>query len=151
MLARFDDGVPALAEMVVGGGRVLLWTAGAANRWRQQVYDQLEAFRREVEEGFAPVGDPVVDLLEPRAETSFDLSLRGGAEYLIVGFCDEDCDDLDLHARYASGQSADADYEPDDYPVLRFQAPAKGSCRITVSMPGCSTSDCVFGVQVYAR
>jgi hypothetical protein len=33
VLARFDDGVPALAEMVVGGGRVLLWTAGAANRW----------------------------------------------------------------------------------------------------------------------
>lgn len=33
VLARFDDGAPALAEHRWGAGRVLVWTAGAANRW----------------------------------------------------------------------------------------------------------------------
>lgn len=33
VLARFDDGSVALAEHAVGEGRILVWTAGAANRW----------------------------------------------------------------------------------------------------------------------
>ncbi len=33
VLARFDDGAPALVELAAGDGRVLVWTAGAANVW----------------------------------------------------------------------------------------------------------------------
>lgn len=33
VLARFDDGAPALAQRVVGGGRVLLWTSTLDNNW----------------------------------------------------------------------------------------------------------------------
>ncbi len=33
VLARFDDGAPALAEISVGAGRAMVWTAGAANLW----------------------------------------------------------------------------------------------------------------------
>jgi hypothetical protein len=33
VLARFDDGTPALAEISVGAGRTIVWTAGAANIW----------------------------------------------------------------------------------------------------------------------
>jgi hypothetical protein len=33
VLARFDDGLPALAEIPAGTGRALVWTAGAANVW----------------------------------------------------------------------------------------------------------------------
>jgi hypothetical protein len=33
VLARFDDGTAALAEMDVGAGRLMVWTAGAANVW----------------------------------------------------------------------------------------------------------------------
>jgi hypothetical protein len=33
VLARFDDGAPALVELTAGEGRVLVWTAGAANIW----------------------------------------------------------------------------------------------------------------------
>ncbi len=32
-LARYDDGVPALAETRLGAGHVLVWTADLANRW----------------------------------------------------------------------------------------------------------------------
>jgi hypothetical protein len=33
VLARFDDGAPALAEVPAGAGRALVWTADAANVW----------------------------------------------------------------------------------------------------------------------
>ena len=33
VLARFDDGAIALAELAVGSGRVMVWTGGAAGRW----------------------------------------------------------------------------------------------------------------------
>ncbi len=33
VLARFDDGAPALTEVPAGGGRVLVWSAGTDNLW----------------------------------------------------------------------------------------------------------------------
>ncbi len=33
VLARFDDGAVGLAEIAMGGGRVLVWTSGLANLW----------------------------------------------------------------------------------------------------------------------
>jgi hypothetical protein len=33
VLARYDDGAPALVEARLGAGRVLIWTADFANRW----------------------------------------------------------------------------------------------------------------------
>ena len=33
VLARFDDGAPALADLNAGAGRALIWTADAANVW----------------------------------------------------------------------------------------------------------------------
>jgi hypothetical protein len=33
VLARFDDGAPALAQRIVGAGRVLLWTSTLDNTW----------------------------------------------------------------------------------------------------------------------
>ncbi len=33
VLARFDDGAPALVEFPLGDGRVMVWTSDVANRW----------------------------------------------------------------------------------------------------------------------
>jgi hypothetical protein len=33
ILARFDDGAPALVEIPVGNGRVVVWTSDVTNRW----------------------------------------------------------------------------------------------------------------------
>lgn len=37
VLARFDDGAPALVERAVGDGRVALWASGLDNRWNDLV------------------------------------------------------------------------------------------------------------------
>ncbi len=74
----------------------------------------------------------------------------GAGDYVIMGACDEDCDDVDLFL-YVGDSEIDSDVEVDDFPTLSVDLTGSGSYRIAVSMFGCDTEPCWYAVGVYRR
>ena len=82
-------------------------------------------------EGYRPdtkaATDMIVGVLEPGAEVGLEIELVSGVEYMIMGVCDADCDDLDLTLTDPDGNEIMSDALNDAYPVLLFTAPASGA------------------------
>jgi hypothetical protein len=70
------------------------------------------------------------------------------ANYIAIGACDENCADLDLVIRDASGNEVGSDYEPDDAPMVVIPAGSGGRYTFEVIMATCS-SNCNWGVRSY--
>ncbi len=70
------------------------------------------------------------------------------ANYIAIGACDENCADLDLVIRDASGNEVGTDYEPDDAPMVVIPAGSGGRYTFEVIMATCS-SNCNWGVRSY--
>ena len=74
-----------------------------------------------------------------------------GVEYMIMGVCDADCDDLDLTLTDPDGNEITSDALNDAYPVLLFTAPASGAHILWVTMYDCSVSPCSFGYKTFRK
>jgi hypothetical protein len=112
---------------------------------------QLAEFEKELGGGFEPTSDAVIDTLAADSTATFEMEVRKGVEYVVFAACDHDCNDVDLFAYDARGDEVARDIEPDDYPVLQFEARRTGAWSVKVQMVGCSTKTCVFGLQSHAR
>ncbi len=121
------------------------------SEWVHQVEAQLASARRELGDEYTVLDDPVIDEIDADGSMSFDLAVSRGVDYLVVGVCDNDCDDVDLLVHDDTDAEIASDFEPDDYPVLSFSATAKGSWTVEVRMPGCSADTCIFGFQVFRQ
>jgi len=82
-------------------------------------------------------------------ENHHEMTLVAGNDYLIAGYCDDDCTDLDLSVRDLGRQVITSDIENDDYPRIRFRAPASGRYDLIVTMSACSVPPCAYGVRLY--
>ncbi len=118
---------------------------------------QLDAVQdRMSTEGYRPdtqaaYTDMIVGVLEPGAEVGLEIELVSGVEYMIMGVCDADCDDLDLTLTDPDGNEITSDALDDAYPVLLFTAPAGGGHILWVTMFDCSVSPCSFGYKVFRK
>jgi hypothetical protein len=95
--------------------------------------------------------DMIVGLLEAGAEIGLEIDLEYGVEYMIMGVCDQDCDDLDLTLADPAGNEVSSDALDDAYPVLVFTAPTRGAHILWVTMYNCSVSPCSFGYKVFRK
>lgn len=91
--------------------------------------------------------DRIFGLLLPDSVVWLQLDLRAGNTYVIAGACDYDCSDMDLGLQYDTTVVAE-DMEVDDVPVIIYRATNTGPHLVRVSMPGCDSSGCYFGVRV---
>jgi hypothetical protein len=89
--------------------------------------------------------------LDDGAEERLGVELKGGNTYMIVGVCDEDCDDLDLFLTSANGDLIDSDIEPDDVPMLTATVRRDGTYFLRVKMHSCSIEPCGYGIAVFAQ
>lgn len=101
------------------------------------------------ERGFVPVAEVVRGTLAEGADTDFELELEGN-DYVVVGFCDGGCSDLDLVLTDQGGSEVAADRALDDYPVLTLESKS-GTFVLSVQMATCSTSECHYGVQLFRK
>lgn len=85
---------------------------------------------------------------ETTADHSFNL--QAGKSYVAVGYCDENCSDVDFAVYAPDGTNLGSDTEADDNPVVLFQAPVSGQYKATVLMAVCS-SNCNYGVRFYEQ
>lgn len=104
---------------------------------------QLDAASSEM--GLTP-GARVSGRLAQGGRQMTNLQAPGGATYFI-GVCDENCRDLDLIVRDASGREVDRDEEIDDVPIVAIETTA-GTYTVEVSMADC-TGQCHWGVGVF--
>jgi hypothetical protein len=130
----------------------------AAQTPRQAVLAELDTASRAVaSRGFVPdtraIGrETMVGELPRDGSVRLEVSLRAGRRYRVVAGCGPGCDDLDLRAFGAAGDHVlDEDTEADARPVLSFTADATGPHLLSVTMAGCRTEYCAFGIRILSR
>ena len=107
------------------------------------VAEQLNAAT--VEMGFI-AGARVTGRLAGGRSQMANIEAPGGTIWFI-GVCDENCRDVDLIVRDASGQEVGRDEEVDDVPVVAVETTA-GTYTVEVSMVDCA-GECDWGVGVF--
>ena len=100
-------------------------------------------------EGFYRVTGQLDGMLSEGNESYFSLSLQSGMEYRIIGYCDDDCDDLNLALYDSDGDLIEEDVLMDAAPLLSFTANTSGRFEVEVAMVTCHLEPCGFGVGVF--
>ena len=98
-------------------------------------------------EGFLAAGDLHEGRLADDASEPIVLNLTRGRETVLVGFCDFDCEDMDLALYDAAGADVGSDVETDDVPLIRMTPGHGGAYRLVVTMADCRRDPCSYGVQ----
>jgi len=127
--------------------------AAQAERWDRQVARGLDRTTEVLTgRGYAPTGPRYRGMLNVEESVRFEVPVTRGAEYVLVGTCDDDCTGLKLVIANPTGYEIDAARGPDKVPIIRVAPPAlHGQYRVTVTMAGCRVSPCRYGVQAYLR
>lgn len=129
----------------------------AQGSYRTILEAQLDAVQdRMSTEGYRPdtkaaATDMIVGVLQAGDEVGLEIELVSGVEYMIMGVCDADCDDLDLTLTDPDGNEITSDALNDAYPVLLFTAPSGGAHILWVTMYDCSVSPCSFGYKTFRK
>jgi len=126
--------------------------AFAQENYRQTVRNEIGRHESDIlSNGYQRDRDLLSGSLRQGAQENTMIQLQAGVSYNIQGACDEDCSDFDLRIFDPSGNQLAEDVGTDDWPRLTFTATSTGQYRMVALMPGCSTSPCYWGAQVYRR
>jgi S1-C subfamily serine protease len=95
------------------------------------------------------IGHTVRGVLAEGETADHPTSLAAGKRYIIAGYCDGGCADLDLALVGPDGATTASDVLADDHPSLSFEAPEGGRYILTVSMASCQRTRCSYGIRLY--
>jgi hypothetical protein len=122
-----------------------------SNEWMTQVRRQLDGAGTSLRSrGYTLSHEIKTGSLNQSANEDYTLDLDAGTEYQILGFCDNDCSDVDLTLFDAAGNEVDSDLQVDDYPVVSVAPTHSGRYRVRVTMATCTAEPCYYGVGVYS-
>lgn len=103
------------------------------------------------EQNFSPVDEIVRGTLAQGADAEFEVDLERGSDYIMVGFCDNGCTDLDLVLSDGDGDEVSSDLELDDKPVVAVEGTSGGTYVLEVKMATCGRDECHYGFRVFRR
>ena len=103
------------------------------------------------ERGYQRVAGPFAGGMPARLNRRFQLTLRAGQSYEIIGVCDARCRNLDMRVFDANDALVGEDVLTDDVPVVNIRPRFTGLYTVEVTMPQCAASPCFFAFNVYAR
>ncbi len=120
-----------------------------ANRWEQQVQDQLRRTLTTlgVKESERPAATKT-GILNAEESEWFAVTLSGGVSYSIVGVCDNDCSKLQLVLTTPDRNELATDRRSENFPVLRFTPRETRVFYVKIVMEACQVSPCWYGVAV---
>ena len=98
--------------------------------------------------GFVRTGDLRVGVLGERERDSLALELESGLQYVLLGICDEDCGDIDLHLFAPAGKEIAFEGKTSSRAVLWMTPLSAGAHRLEVVMLRCGTPPCYYAVQL---
>jgi len=100
-------------------------------------------------DGFDLAFWPVVRKGPARVNAPLTLRLDPSIEYVFVGYCDENCSDVELKVRTLSGEILAS--EEDVLSVISFEPPFTDDYELTLRMTDCSAEEgCVYGIGILA-
>jgi hypothetical protein len=132
-----------------GGGFAILLLALLAGEVQGQAPEDMIREFAETASGFTLVGEIELGSLQAGRQMTFPVELDGGDDYMMVGFCDGDCDDLDLVLLGSSGEELESDVLSDAQPILIYTPPNTDLFSIRVDMVSCSVEPCGYAVGVF--
>ena len=100
--------------------------------------------------GFEMVPRPLRGELKTGANLTVTVVTHENLDYMVVGFCGEGCDNLDLTLADSTGREVASDRLPDAQPILSFSADATEALWISVDMVSCSAETCEFAVGFFS-
>jgi hypothetical protein len=80
---------------------------------------------------------------------SYTLTFQQGVEYLAVGFCDQNCGNLDIAVIDAAGTLIAQDDMYDSVAEVSFVPYVWGYYNVVVTMSECKSSTCSYSAQVF--
>ncbi len=81
----------------------------------------------------------------------YTLNLIRNNRYAIIAVCDNDCSDIDLKVYDENNNLIAEDVAYDDYPLVNITPRWSGPFKVVVTVPGCRTEYCYFGVAAFRR
>jgi hypothetical protein len=122
----------------------------ADDLWAQQVLEQLvEVESVALSQKLIRSHDPVIGQLRNTQNGIVTIRVESGIGYLIVGACDEDCDDLDFFLYDAANNLLAKDDEYGDIPLVTYDGGPANEVSLRVRMYSCQLEPCAFGVAVF--
>jgi hypothetical protein len=140
---------PALIRNAVLGALLAFSPAiatGAAHA--QDLVETVHLFA-ETASGFTLFGDIKTGALQAGRQLTYPTPLKRGQDYMVVGFCDDDCTDLDLVLLDLFGTELESDYLVDAQPVLIYTPDQTDQFEIRVDMVSCSIEPCSYAVAIF--
>ena len=89
--------------------------------------------------------------LDDDGEDTWTFYLSRRTDYIVSGACDNDCNDLDLRLKTASGTVVDRDEEPGYWPEVSVTPTRSQSYSIEVEMYDCDSEPCYYGIAVFEK
>jgi hypothetical protein len=126
--------------------------AGAQSRWQRQVETHLAgAAATLTAAGYVPVRLFLTGALDNGETASDTVTLAGGAAYVVLGVCDDDCAALELGLLAANGYEVDAARRSGNAPIVRVTPRETMRYRVTIRMTGCGMNPCWYGLRIFRR
>ena len=101
-------------------------------------------------QGYAQAERDLLGKLNDDGKARYTIFLQKGTPYRILGFCDNDCKDLDLILFDENNKKVAEDTSTDDIPVINITPKWTGKFTLSVEMDDCKKNPCGWGVRIFA-
>lgn len=128
-----------------------LYSADAWEEYIDDVYDQLKSDHEYYELLGYSVVNYIVGKLDDDGVATWTFELSRRTDYAVSGVCDEDCADLDLRLKTATGTVVDRDELPDNYPEVSVTPTRSQDYTVEVEMYSCSVEPCYYGIALFEK
>jgi hypothetical protein len=158
MICKFAFAALAAASLLTATGahaeiRQALLTIPQVNPQRSVSYQLQDFISTAFESGYQRVvadeRGAIVNNNRPVA--TFKVRLERGVLYRFGARCDEDCNDLDMAVRDASGRELIADRDLDNTPGFNFRPNWTGEYTVVLELVDCAAGRSQVGATVLAR
>lgn len=95
--------------------------------------------------------DRQFDKLNSGETDSFNVNLRQGYKYKIIGVCDKDCKDLDFKLFDDNSNQVSSDSSADSMPIVDVSPKWSATFKLQVKMYTCTRNPCFYGLTVMRK
>jgi len=123
-----------------------------AQSYAQQVWEKLQnSYGIIAGLGDYELNNYVLGKLDDDETDTWTFYFNANESYIVSGACDNDCPDLDLIIKTASGSELKRDSETDSNPLLEFTPTSSGRYQLEVKMYSCTSEPCYFGFGLFQK
>ena len=147
-----------IKHLILGGiiviiGSTILAAAGKSAEMteeQERVICQLkDTVERQNRNGNKLVFLPLLGRLSEGGETRFTAKLIAEVNYVIMGACDDNCNEFSLTLNNSNGERIVLGEKQDGMPIISFTPPFSSDYQVTVRIDECKAENCEFGMLLF--